>query len=72
MKRDALMFCVGFAVAGLLASHAVHADPAPALDRQLMDTIARSLADQVRATEKVASAMERVGDRVERAGERCK
>jgi hypothetical protein len=72
MKRDLVMFCVGFAVAIVLASQAVRADPAPALDRQLMEQIARSLADQVRATEKVSNATERVASSVERAGERCR
>lgn len=70
--RDVLMFCGGFAVAIVLASQAVRADPTPALDRQLMDAIARSLADQSRATEKVANATERVASQVERAGERCR
>jgi hypothetical protein len=57
---DRILVCVAAIVISLLAlERSSHADPAPAMDRQLVERMVRALEDQARATNKLVSAVER-------------
>lgn len=53
----ATLFAVGLALA--LTDRHAHADPSPALDRQLVERMTRALEAQARATERLVQATER-------------
>lgn len=61
MKYDRLIFAVMLIVAALCGSALprVHADPEPALDRALVERMARALEQQARATDSLVRATER-------------
>lgn len=58
--KQAGWFVLGAVFAWWLQGSRVHADPQPALDRQLTERMARALEQQARATEALTRATEKL------------
>lgn len=63
MKGFVAGLLVGLLLAASGTMRVAHADPQPALDRQLVERMTRALEDQVRATDKLVQATERAAEK---------
>jgi uncharacterized membrane protein YccC len=59
LLRRAVDVAIGFAIAIALAAAVAHADPQPALDRQLVERLVRAVESQAEATRDIARAATR-------------
>jgi hypothetical protein len=57
------LFALPLVAAAAWATLPVHADPQPALDRQLVERLVRAQESQAHALEGIQRAVERAGDR---------
>lgn len=57
--RTVLAFVAGAAIAAALTTAHVHADPQPALDRQLVERLVRSQEEQTRQLQALVRATEK-------------